>query len=251
MTRTSLLSVACLVCSCGAPQGPVSVRAIYPFIPDQMAAPPSCSLAPTEFVQGAFSLVDVAAQDPDARILVELQGQAIFTQTTSQPPLQVGARVLAPGGRDSARFERIELRYSSRPSIPGITANTVDTVPFTAAAGADLRVPVPLFGREMVRRLNELPPDNAASFDLTVSFEIIGSMVLSGAPIRTESTPFPIRIVKSEVACMGTDTRLARFTPNLSPGLRACSYFGLGQRFTATQCCTAAGNMGQPGCEPQ
>lgn len=131
MTRTSLLSVACLVCSCGAPQGPISVRAIFPFVPD-MATPPSCSLEAGDFGQGAFSLVDVAAQDPDARILVELQGQAVFSQATSQPPLQVGTRILAPGGRDSARFERIELRYSSRPSIPGITANTVDTVPFTA-----------------------------------------------------------------------------------------------------------------------
>jgi hypothetical protein len=252
MTRTSLLlSVACLLCSCGAPQGPISVRGIFPFVPDTMATPPICSLEAGDFGQGAFSLVDVAAEEPDARILVELQGQALFAQGTSQPPLQVGTRTLAAGGRDSARFERIELRYASRPSIPGITANTVDTIPFTAASGTDLRVPVPLFGREMIRRLKELPSDNLASFDVTVSFEIIGTMVLSGAPIRTESTPFPIRLVKSEVNCMGMDTRLARFRPNLDPTLRACSYFGLGQRFTTAQCCSEPGNAGQPGCEPQ
>jgi hypothetical protein len=249
MTRAFLSMLGFLVVSgCGAPQGPVFVSAIFPYLPDNMAG--ACQLETPDFQVGGLTLLDVAAAEPDVRILVELEGQDTFTQTTTQPPLTVGTRTLAPAGRDRVRFERIDLRYASRPSIPGISANTVDSIPFTATAGGDVRFPVPLLGREMVRRLNELPNDNAAGFDLTVSFEIVGRMTQSGALIRTETTPFPIRIVKSEVNCMG-DPRLARFSAMTPPGARACSYFGIGQRFTPSQCCSAAGNMGLPGCEPQ
>jgi hypothetical protein len=249
MTRSFISILAFLVVTaCGAPQGPVFVRGIFPYLPDPMAG--TCDLEVSDFQVGALTLLDVSAADPDVRVLVELSGQDTFTQTTTQPPLTVGTRILAPAGRDRIRFERIDLRYASRPSIPGISANTVDSIPFTATSGNDIRFPVPLLGREMVRRLNELPNDNAASFDVTVSFEIVGQMVLSGAPIRTETTPFPLRIVKSEVACMG-DPRLARFSAMTPVGARPCSYFGIGQRFTPTQCCSAAGNMGLPGCEPQ
>jgi hypothetical protein len=199
----------------------------------------------------AVGFVDVAAQDPELSILVELSGSDLFAQNTSQPPLTLtGGRVLAGGGRDRPRVERVDLRYVSRPTIPGITANTVDSVRVTATANEDLLIPVPLFGREMTRRLNELPPDNAASYDVTVNFEFVGTMVLSGAPIRTESTPFSFRVVKSEVTCAGTDTRLARFATGTPLQIQACSYFGVEQRFTANQCCSNGVNAGQPGCEP-
>jgi hypothetical protein len=254
MSRPFVAVVASLMAlsACRPPVGAISVGAIFPFLPDE--TDPVCDLEESDFRVLAFPIVDVAASDPDVRVLVRLEGQDLFTSATSQPPLTSGTRTLAPAGRDTARIEKVELRYASKPAIPGIVTGgareTVDTIALVAPATEDVLMPVPLFGREMVRRLNELGPDNEASYDVTVTFEVHGSMVLSGSTFRTSPTPFSVRVVKSQVTCPGSDQRLARFEPAVVPALQACSYFGVGRRFTDQQCCSNAANSGRPGCEP-
>ncbi|MCA2976710.1 MAG: hypothetical protein INH41_03275 [Myxococcaceae bacterium] len=217
-----------------------------------------------------MSLLDVAAKDPEFIVWAELSGFESLAGAPAQPPLQVGTRVLAPAARDKVRFERLELRYSSRPNMPGVVnagsaRETVDVIPMATGVGQDKAlVTIPLLGRLLVKALNELPPtslgnasDPTTGYDLSVNFQLVGSLSQSGNPLRTDSVTFPIRVVKSEVGsgpgainCGTADTRLAPYSSAVAPAARACNYFGVGQRFTPEQCCSNAANANKVGCEP-
>jgi hypothetical protein len=263
---TVVLCASLVLVACQAQQVPIVISKVSLL----RGTPTACETEPPGEGLVGLSLLDVAARDAEFWVWTELTGFEALAQATAQPPVQIGTRVLASAGRDRVRFDRVELRYTSKPTMPGVVnagsaRESVDTIPLALPPGAGTVVAtVPLLGKTLVKAFNDLPPTTVgdstaptAGYDLSVTFQIVGSLTESATPIRTDAFSFPIRVVKSDVGsapgaikCDPNDLRLAPFNPGTAAGARACNYYGVGRRFGSSQCCSNAANNGQLGCEP-
>ncbi|MDX2009765.1 MAG: hypothetical protein SFW67_06230 [Myxococcaceae bacterium] len=203
-----------------------------------------------------IALVDVAASQASATMAVTLGGLEIIKSASSNPPLVVGGRTLQTAGRENARIESVSLRYASRlvgstsrAGIPGLD-RVEDTVTLNRSVDTMSNVIiVPLFGTGAKRVFEEgLVASNDDTYDVTVTFQVRGSLQPSTQPISTETVPVSFRLVKSVVDC-GTDPRLARVISGTPVTDVECSYFGINKKFNAAQCCSALGDPTLPGCE--
>lgn len=201
--------------------------------------------------------VDVAAT-PDIEVSASLAGFREYFG--GQQPLTVGTQPLGAVNRERLVIQKVVIRYSSRPAIPGLTATTTDTVPRTQLLSnetpADLALSVPLFGPSARARLEALAASNADSFQFTSTFEIHGVTEPGGSEFRTPPVSIPMTLVKTEVTCSTpNDQRLKRYS-NPAQATRGCTFNGLNRRFGPGDCCLtvdAAGNpaldLSQPGCD--
>lgn len=208
----------------------------------------------------SLGLVDVAAP-PEIEITAFLGGMTDFFNGAAQPPVLVtGGQQLAASSRERLVVQRVFLRYSSRPAIPGLTATITDAVPrtllVTPASPSEVSLQVPLFGANARAKLEALSPSNADSFQFTSTFEIQGVTEPSGTEFRTAPVSMSMTLVKTEVTCSTpNDQRLKRFS-SPSQLIRGCSFLGLNRRFGPGDCCLtvdASGNpaldLSQPGCD--
>lgn len=163
-------------------------------------------------LQGSFDLIDVAA-DPQATVYAVLSGGPDFF--AGQPQQQVGTRLLAPAGRDGAIVQKIVLRYTSKPPIPGLSASVTDTILKTVTITKDSDeafIPVELFGPNARAKLRALAPSNTDTYQFVTNFEFQGVTSLSNVEFKTSPIPIPMTLVKSEVTCSPEDPRLKRFS---------------------------------------
>lgn len=205
-----LIVIVAVVCgtSCTTGVGPLAVTSIQPYkLTCEFPAEDDLNITSIE-------TMDVAS-DPKVTLVATISGGEFFETAQAQPALVVGGKTIAPEGRDSITIQRVNLRYTARPPIPGLGASVVDTVPLTgliSSAVPTLRIAFPLFGptaRKQFRALGASNTDPAIQF--TSSFEFVG-VTTSGAEIRTAPVPIPMNLVKSEITCATTDPRIRRFT---------------------------------------
>jgi hypothetical protein len=207
-----------------------------------------------------ISFIDVAANQANAAMAVTLGGLEVIKSINSNPPTVVGGRTLSTGGRENVRIDTVELRYTGRNSegkaIPGLrnqdqTNPTIDTVVINQYVDvASNVVVVPIFGSKLKRVLEEIEPNDAEQYQMTVTFDVRGSLLPSTQPIRTEPVSVSFRMLKSKVDCGTTDTRLARVSPGTPLANTECSYYGIDQKFSTSLCCSALGDPSISGCEP-
>lgn len=196
----------------------------------------TCAPLAEEVITPGFDLVDVAA-DPQASVFAVLSGGADFF--AGQPSQAVGNRVLAQTGRDSLIVQRIVLRYTSKPPIPGLAASVTDTIFKTVTITKDSDeaiITVPLFGPNARAKLRSLAASNTDTYQFVSNFEFQGVTALSNVEFKTTSIPVPMNLVKSEVTCSPEDPRLKRFvTP------QTCFSAGVNNRLVGntTLCCNA------------
>lgn len=216
--------------SCTSGNGPFYISAFPAFNAD-------CILEEDIF-RSRFTTLDVAAE-PEVLVGVRLSGFSEFSDSQSQPPIIIGTRRLTAPQRDRALVQRVVLRYSSRPSIPGISASLVDTIPLTipmTPVGDEYRFAIPFLGPNARQRLRDLPASNSDAYVFTTMIELQGITEPSGVEWRTTPVPFSAeRLVKSEVTCNNpADNRLK------SLGSAFCVYRGDGVRLTTNDCCNLA-----------
>ncbi|MCU0702129.1 MAG: hypothetical protein MUC96_37005 [Myxococcaceae bacterium] len=255
MRTTSLLLSLLFTLGCTPGVGPVFVSKVESLV--GTCIPPS-SMAGAGAPPAALSLVDVAASQPSATMAVTLGGLEVIKSAASNPPLIVGGRTLATAGRENVRIESVSLRYTSRlvgsNSRAGIAGldRVEDTVTLNRYVdGMANVIVVPLFGAGARRVFEEgLVASNEDVYDMTVTFQVRGTLQPSTQPISTELVPVSFRLVKSAVDCAG-EARLGRVASGTPISDVECSYFGINRKFTQAQCCTTLGDPSVPGCEPQ
>ncbi len=238
--------------ACTTSQGPVYVQRVSPIVDTGMG----CGIIDDDtIIITDVPLLDIAAGEPDVSVTLHIGGFDEFFSIESNPPLAVtGGRQLAAGGRDRVLIQQIVLRYASKPSIPGITAQLTDTIPKVVPVSrpGEFRIFSPLFGSNARARLEALSPSNTDKFQFTTTIEVQGVTEPGGTPWRSQPIAMPITLVKSEVSCPGqASTKLKRYTsagdaPTVAETL--CKYRGLGRRMTQDDCCTVF-RPEIPGCE--
>lgn len=253
--RHLILSLAVVIgTACTPGIGPISVTSIQPF-------KPNCELPETDDPNvNSFDIVDVAA-DPKIMLVATLSGGESFVSAVGQPPLLVGQRTLAPEGRDSITIQRVNIRYTARPPIPGLGASVVDTIPLTGVISKEvpsLRMGFPLFGQIARKQFRALGASNTdPSIQFTASFEFQG-VTTSGAEVRTAPVPIPMNIIKSEITCVSADPRIRRFQDSTALESTACFSAGIGRRLGNERmlCCDSLDPATQsllvtstPGCD--
>ncbi len=253
--RTSLLLLFTLIalCSaCSAGNGPLYLSSVRSSVP----GPGACSAAKDPVT--SIGLVDVAA-DPEVEVTAFITGMTDFYNPEAQPKLVTGSQQLAPASRERLLVQRVFLRYSAKPTIPGLSSVT-DTVVRTLAlpptSPVEVPLQVPLFGPNVLKKFQALAASNTDSFAFTSTFEIQGVTQPSGAEFSTPPFSMPMTLVKTEVTCSTmNDQRLKRFS-SATPQVRGCSFNGLNKRFSSGDCCLTVDAMGnpaldlsQPGCD--
>lgn len=240
--------------ACTPGNGPLFVNSVR----TSVSGPTGC--IPTKENVTSIGMVDVAAP-PELEVTAFIGGAKDFFSPTAQPPLSVtSGQLLSSTSRERLVIQKVFLRYSSKPAIPGLTATITDVVPRTLVLSVDspteISLQVPLFGANARAKLEALSPSNADSFQFTSTFEIQGVTEPGGAEFRTPPISMPMTLVKTEVTCSTpNDQRLKRFS-SPAQGLRGCSFLGLNRRFGPGDCCLtvdASGNpaldLSQPGCD--
>ncbi len=215
---------------------------------------------PSKESVASLGLVDVAAP-PEIEVSAFLGGVKEYFDPAAQVPLVVtGGQVLSSSSRERLVVQKVFLRYSSKPAIPGLTATITDVIPRTLVLSVnspgEISLQVPLFGANARAKLEALSPSNADSFQFTSTFEIQGVTEPGGSEFRTPPVSMPMTLVKTEVTCSTpNDQRLKRFS-TAAPLLNGCSFLGLNRRFGPGDCCLtvdASGNpaldLSQPGCD--
>ncbi|MBL8920916.1 MAG: hypothetical protein JNJ54_18785 [Myxococcaceae bacterium] len=244
--RTSALIIAGLLAAgCTPGVGPIYVEKLRPII--QTAN--GCGLAMEETaIITRLDLIDVAAT-PDFEVVAALGGLADFFSNQSQPGVVLSDnRRLNPDARERLMVQRILLRYSSRPAIPGITATMTDTIPLVTPITREntkVQLVIPLFGKNVRDQLARLSPSNTdPPYQFVSTFELQGTM-MSGAEFRTDPVSFPMNLVKSEVNCTSpADPRLERYSP--ADRALSCNFVGLGKRIGSNFCCNNLDGTGNP-----
>jgi hypothetical protein len=248
-----IVTLLSLCSACSAGNGPLYLSSVRSSVP----GPGACTAAKDPVT--SIGLLDVAA-DPEVEVTAFITGMADFYNPEAQPRVITGSQQLAPASRERLLVQRVLLRYSSKPAIPGLTASITDTVARTLALppASPLEVPiqVPLFGPNVLKKLQALQASNTDSFAFTSTFEIQGVTQPSGAEFSTPPFSMPMTLVKTEVTCSTVnDQRLKRFS-SATPQIRACSFIGLNKRFGPGDCCLTVDAMGnpaldltQPGCD--
>lgn len=253
--RQLILSLAVVIgAACTPGVGPLAVTNVQPY-------KGNCEFPEAdELGINRFETVDVAA-DPKIMLVATISGGEFFASAAAQPPLVVGGRTLAPEGRDSITIQRLNVRYTAKPPIPGLGASVVDTVAMTGLISRDvptLRFGFQLFGptaRKQFRALGASNTDPPIQF--TASFEFQG-VTTSGAEVRTAPVPVPMNIIKSEITCASADPRIRRFDDPNATENSTCFSAGIGRRLAndATLCCNQIDPMtsaprvtSTPGCD--
>lgn len=253
--RQLILSLAVVIgTGCTPGIGPLAVSAIQPY-------KPNCEFPDDDSLGvNSFDTVDVAA-DPKIMLVATISGGEFFASNSSQPPLVVGGRVIAPESRDSITIQRVNIRYTAKPPIPGLGASVVDVIPLTGIISRDaptLRMGFPLFGAIARKQFRSLGASNVdPPIQFTASFEFQG-VTTSGAEIRTAPVPLPMNLIKSEITCATADPRIRRFESPSATEASACFSAGIGVRLgnNPMLCCDALDPMTQtprvtptPGCD--
>lgn len=241
--RTITLVSFVAIAACTPQQGPFYISAVRSMDPGTCAVP----MMGTGAQVAGFFTVDVRA-DPALWVLAEIGGNDDFASPTGQPSLTVGTRTLAAASREHGVVQKVLLRYASKPPIPGITANTVDTEALTGVLGTKTQLTVPLFGNILRSKLRDLVPSNDDTYDFNVSFEVHGILDQSGVAWHTPAYTLNMTLVNSEVNCAPPfDNRFKRFTdPRLF-----CASVGVTRRVLTSDCCelTPDQTNGTPGCD--
>lgn len=243
MRTLTLIALLALAAGCTSGNSPIYVRSMRPLFP----AGTTCAPPMDEKVAiGNLELIDVAAT-PDFEVLAVLGGMSDYfaAQSQSQIALASGNRLTADG-RDRLTVQRVVLRYSSRPAIPGVTASLTDTYPITipiTKETSDVFVPIPLFGKNVRDQLAKLSASNTdPPFQFVSTFEVQG-VASSGQEFRTDPISFPMGLVKSEVTCMTADPRIQRYNGS---GTASCQFVGINQRIGPSLCCNQVDASGNP-----
>lgn len=255
--RTSALLSLLLVSACAPQSGPLYVTSVQPNLVGMMGCEPPQNDA---LIVSGFGTIDVAAP-PDLVVWANIGGMPQYFQVQSQPPLIVNTggqqQQIAASGRERLMLQRVVLRYSSRPAIPGLTATVTDTIPRSVPVTPEstrVTMQIPLFGPNALARLAQLSPSNTDTYQFTSTFEIQGVSDPTGAEIKLQPVSMPMTLVKSEVTCAApNDPRLKRYD-NLTA--RSCTFIGALRRFSRGDCCNrvdASGNpeldLNTPGCD--
>lgn len=246
MRISTLLIVTLVAAGCTPGVGPIYVEKLRPIIQNGNGG---CG-TPTEesAIITRLNLIDVAAT-PDFEVAAAIGGLADFFSNQSQPGVVLADnRRLNPDARERLMIQRILLRYSSRPAIPGVTATLTDTIPLVTPITREntkVQLVVPLFGKNVRDQLARLSPSNTdPPFQFVTTFEIQGTM-MSGAEFRTDPVSFPMNLVKSEVSCPRmNDPRLVRYSP--ADQALSCNFLGLDKRLDSSACCDNLDASGNP-----
>jgi len=243
-----IVTLLSLCSACSAGNGPLYLSSVRSSVP----GPGACTAAKAPVT--SIGLLDVAAA-PEVEVTAFITGMADFYNPEAQPRVITGSQQLAPASRERLLVQRVLLRYSSKPAIPGLTASITDTVARTLALppASSLEVPiqVPLFGPNVLKKLQALQASNTdPPFAFTSTFEIQGVTQPSGAEFSTPPFSMPMTLVKTEVTCSTmNDQRLKRFS-SATPQIRGCSFIGLNKRFGPGDCCLKVDANGQPIADP-
>ncbi|MBM4784038.1 MAG: hypothetical protein GQE15_40730 [Archangiaceae bacterium] len=230
MRQFSILLSLLTVVGCTSGTSPIYVSRL------RALDPQTCAPLAEEFITPGFDLIDVAA-DPQASVFAVLSGGADFF--SNQPAQTVGTRTIAPTGRDGVMVQRIVLRYTSKPPIPGLAASVTDTIFKTVTITKESEeaiITVPLFGPNARAKLRSLGASNTDTYQFVSTFEFQGVTTQSNFEFKTGAIPVPMTLVKSEVTCSPEDPRLKRFT---TP--QTCFSAGVNNRLVGNTalCCNA------------
>ncbi len=245
MRTITLAFILAISAACTAQQGPFFVSSVQA-LSDTCKFSTGSGATPVQLA-AIDTTIDVRA-DPALSIAVEVSGADDFSTSTSQPPVQVGGRLLAPAGKEHGIVQKVVLRYASKPAIPGINANTVDSYPLGGVLSGKTMMPIELFGPLLRSKLKDLSPSNEDTYALKVSFEVHGVLDQSQTPWHTPAYSMDLTLVNSDVTCAPpADNRFIRFPNATAP----CYSAGVFRRVNPTDCCgLAPGTVdGRPGCD--
>ena len=210
----------------------------------------------TDLTLTALTQVDIAAA-PSLELWAKIGGGLDFFGT--QTPLSVTMNSTLSRNVERIVIRSVFIKYSSKPTIPGLSATLSDTVPRTMLLSREVpeaNLAIPLFGPNGLSKLAALSPSNTDKYEFTSTIEIRGVIEPGGSEIRTAPISMPMTLVKSEVTCRATpnDQRLKRFG---NPPIPSCSpSIGMGRRYTENDCCAtvdangnAALDVNTPGCD--